>query len=145
MAPDPSDPSSLLDPNYKVFGADTSFWSLELDFDKYKAAGASFVIIKALHGKNVDPYFIRNYSRARSAGVYVSSYQWLVPGSQLSIKDQVQAYAAILQDYPHDFVPWLDYEAGTRLARRVGFQRLRRSVSPVDRPRTRSVFGATAS
>jgi hypothetical protein len=45
--------------------------------------------------------------------VYVSSYQWLVPGSQLSIKDQVQAYAAVLQDYPHDFVPWLDYEAGS--------------------------------
>jgi GH25 family lysozyme M1 (1,4-beta-N-acetylmuramidase) len=113
MAPVPADPSSLLDPNYKVFGADTSFWSLELDFDKYKAAGATFVIIKALHGKNVDPYFIRNYSRARRAGVYVSSYQWLVPGSQLSIKDQVQAYAAVLQDYPHDFVPWLDYEAGS--------------------------------
>lgn len=113
MAPDPADPSSLLNPDYKVFGADTSFWSLELDFDKYKSAGATFVIIKALHGKNVDPYFIRNFSRARAAGVYVSSYQWLVPGSLLSIKDQVQAYAAILQDYPHDFLPWLDYESGS--------------------------------
>ena len=108
-----TDPSSLLNPEYKVYGADTSFWSLELDFEKYKAAGATFVIIKALHGKNVDPYFLRNYTRARGAGVYVSSYQWLLPGSQLSIKDQVQAYAAILQDYPHDFVPWLDYEAGS--------------------------------
>ena len=74
-----SDPGGLLNPDYKVFGADTSFWSLELDFEKYKSAGATFVIIKALHGKNVDPYFIRNYARARSAGVYVSSYQWLVP------------------------------------------------------------------
>ncbi len=113
MAADPANPSSLLNPDYKVYGADTSFWSLELDFDKYKSAGATFVIIKALHGKNVDPYFIRNFSRARSAGVAVSSYQWLIPGSQLSIKDQVQTYAALLQDYPHDFVPWLDYEGGT--------------------------------
>ena len=47
--------SGLLNPAYKVFGADTSLWSLEVDFEKYKAGGATFVIIKALHGVDLDP------------------------------------------------------------------------------------------
>jgi GH25 family lysozyme M1 (1,4-beta-N-acetylmuramidase) len=100
----------LPDPNYRVFGADTSLWSLEVDFEKYKAAGASFVIIKALHGTTPDPFFVRNYSRARAAGVRVSSYQWLLSEAEAPIRDQVQAYADLLRDHPHQFVPWLDYE-----------------------------------
>ena len=77
---------------------------------QYKAAGASFVIIKALHGTTLDPYFKRNYSRARAAGVRVSSYHWLLAEGEAPIRDQVQAYAELLRDHPHDFVPWLDYE-----------------------------------
>jgi GH25 family lysozyme M1 (1,4-beta-N-acetylmuramidase) len=100
----------LLDPDYKVFGADTSLWSLEVDFEQYKTTGASFAIIKALHGTTLDPYFQRNYSRARAAGVRVSSYQWLLAEEAAPIRDQVRAYADLLRDHPHDFVPWVDYE-----------------------------------
>jgi GH25 family lysozyme M1 (1,4-beta-N-acetylmuramidase) len=100
----------LLNPDYPIYGADTSFWTLEVDFQKYKAAGAKFVIIKALNGTGVDPYFVRNYTRARDAGVPVSTYQWLLPESGSPVKDQVRMYADLLRDYPHDFVPWLDYE-----------------------------------
>jgi GH25 family lysozyme M1 (1,4-beta-N-acetylmuramidase) len=114
MSPDPTDPTRLLNPDYKVFGADTSLWSLEVDFEKYKAAGASFVIIKALHGTRIDPYFSRNYTRARAAKVPVSTYQWLLPASQASIEEQARAYAELLREYPHDFQPWLDYEGDTR-------------------------------
>ena len=108
--PDPGASARAWNPSYQVFGADTSLWSLEVDFDKYKAAGAAFVIIKALHGTHIDPYFSRNYSRARAAGVPLSTYQWLLPGSETPISDQAQTYADLLRDYPHDFVPWLDYE-----------------------------------
>ena len=110
MSLDPSDSASLWNPSYQVFGADASVWSLEVDFDKYKAAGATFVIVKALHGTGIDPYFSRNFVRARDAGVYLSTYQWLLPESEHPIEDQVQTYADLLRDFPHDFVPWLDYE-----------------------------------
>jgi GH25 family lysozyme M1 (1,4-beta-N-acetylmuramidase) len=110
MSPDLNDPVSPWNPSYKVFGADTSLWSLEVDFDKYKAAGAAFVIIKALHGTDIDPYFSRNYARAREAGILLSTYQWLLPDSERPIQEQVQTYADLQRDYPHDFVPWLDYE-----------------------------------
>ena len=102
--------AALLDPNYKVFGADTCLWSLEVDFERYKAAGASFVIIKALHGTTPDPYFKRNYAGARAAGLRISSYHWLLAERAAPVRDQVEAYAALLRDYPVDFVPWLDYE-----------------------------------
>lgn len=102
--------SGFPDPNYKVFGADTSLWSLEVDFETYRAAGASFVIVKALQGTTQDPYFTRNYSRARAAGVPVSSYQWLLSEAEAPIRDQVHAYADLLRDFPHDLVPWVDYE-----------------------------------
>jgi GH25 family lysozyme M1 (1,4-beta-N-acetylmuramidase) len=114
MPADPTDPASLLNPDFKVFGADTSLWSLEVDFQKYKAAGASFVIIKALHGTRIDPYFSRNYARARAAGVPVSTYQWLLPATQSPVEEQARSYAELLRDYPHDFRPWLDYEGETR-------------------------------
>jgi len=110
LAPDSDSPASLWSPSYTVFGADTSLWSLEVDFGKYRAARASFVIIKALHGTNIDPFFSRNYARARAADVPVSTYQWLLPESVRPIKEQVRTYADLLRDFPHDFVPWLDYE-----------------------------------
>lgn len=116
LRPGVGDSASPWNPSYKVFGADISLWSLEVDFEKYKAAGATFVIIKALHGADIDPYFTRNHARARAAGVALSTYQWLLPASECPIKDQVHAYARLLRDHPHDFVPLLDYEgeAGAR-------------------------------
>jgi GH25 family lysozyme M1 (1,4-beta-N-acetylmuramidase) len=110
IAPDSDSRASPWIPGYKVFGADTSLWSLEVDFEKYRAARASFVIVKALHGVNIDPFFARNYARARAAGIPVSTYQWLLPESVQPIKEQVRTYADLLRDFPHDFVPWLDYE-----------------------------------
>ncbi|MFH1184885.1 MAG: GH25 family lysozyme [Chloroflexota bacterium] len=110
MSIDPNGSSDPWNPSYEVFGADTSLWSLEVDFEKYKAAGATFVIVKALQGTSIDPYFSRNYTRARDAGVYVSTYQWLLPEAGRAIKEQVRTYADVLRDYPRDFVPWLDYE-----------------------------------
>jgi GH25 family lysozyme M1 (1,4-beta-N-acetylmuramidase) len=110
MSLEPVEPSSLLNPAYRVFGADTSPWSLAVDFDKYKAAGATFVIVKALRGKDLDPYFKQNHAGARKAGIAVSSFQWLVPPEETSISDQVEAYRLLLQEFPHDFLPWLDYE-----------------------------------
>lgn len=40
-APMSPDPSGLLNPDYPVYGADTSFWTLEVDFDKYKVGGSN--------------------------------------------------------------------------------------------------------
>lgn len=106
------DTSKLLNPVYKVFGADTSLWSREINFDKYKAGGATFVMLRALHGAELDPFFKQNHTGARNAGISVSSFQWLLPPDQVPINDQVKAYAGLLQDFPHDFIPWVDYEDG---------------------------------
>jgi peptidoglycan hydrolase-like protein with peptidoglycan-binding domain len=47
---------------------------------------------------------------ARGCRYPVSTYHWLLPESVRPIKEQVRTYADLLRDYPHDFVPWLDYE-----------------------------------
>lgn len=105
--------SPSLNPAFPIYGADTSAWSQAVDFDRYKSAGCTFVINKGSQGKMVDPYFITNYTRARTAGVYVSSYHLLLPAGQVAIADQVNLYAELVANYPHDFVPWVDYEGST--------------------------------
>lgn len=98
-------------PGYPVWGIDTSHWSGPMDLAKLKAEGGTFVIIKYLHGKLRTRWAKENYRYAKDAGLAVSSYQWLVSVSEgVSPGGQAREYAAMLKDYPVDFVPWIDYE-----------------------------------
>lgn len=61
--------------NYK--GIDVAKYQGNIDFNKVKAAGYTFVIIQAGYGKystQVDPYFEDNYRRAKAAGLNVGAY-----------------------------------------------------------------------
>lgn len=57
-------------------GIDVSVWQgASVDFDKVKADGVSFVIIRAGYGKSVkDKYFESNYKKAKDAGLKVGAY-----------------------------------------------------------------------
>lgn len=60
-----------------IKGIDVSQWQGNIDFNKVKAAGINFVIIRAGYGKYTsqkDPYFEQNYVRAKAAGLNVGAY-----------------------------------------------------------------------
>lgn len=66
-------------------GLDLSQWQgYNIDFNKVKAAGINFVILRAGFGKYIsqkDPTFEGNYKRAKAAGLNVGAYWYSYAGS----------------------------------------------------------------
>ena len=79
---------------------DVSRYNRVIDFSKLKAAGCTEVISRIGVGFNGDPFFGRNYSRARSQGMRVGAYY--VPKWNMDCVMQVECCAAAL-----DGVAWL--------------------------------------
>ena len=62
---------------YPILGIDVSAHNGDIDFDKVKSDGFSFVIIKATEGLNHhDSKFDTNYDKARAAGLKVGAYHF---------------------------------------------------------------------
>ncbi|HSI50492.1 MAG TPA: GH25 family lysozyme [Ideonella sp.] len=94
-----------------IAGIDLSNWQGgAVDFSHLKAAGKSFVFIKATQGASVvDPDHAGNLQRARAAGIPVGSYHFYVtsdtPDSQFA---NFSAQVSALQ--PGDLPPVVDIE-----------------------------------
>lgn len=101
--------SLIPDPQY-LLGLDPSHWSNILDWQKAKAAGISFAIIKCMNGVNESQFFRENYKGAKDAGVTVSLYSWLYPQSVVSPGRQAREFAVRIKDHPVDFAPAIDFE-----------------------------------
>jgi len=62
---------------YPIVGIDVSSHNGDIDFEKVKADGYTFVIIKASEGvEHHDSRFADNYDRARAAGLKVGAYHF---------------------------------------------------------------------
>lgn len=62
---------------YPIVGVDISSHNGNVDFDKVKASGVSFVFLKATEGLSfVDPRFAANHRAARAAGLKVGAYHF---------------------------------------------------------------------
>ena len=58
----------------QIKGIDISHWNGKIDFEKVKASGIDFVIIKAGgsdKGFYTDSKFIENYKKAEAAGLHI--------------------------------------------------------------------------
>lgn len=102
----------------RASGCDVSHWQGEINFEKMREAGASFVFLKASQATWTDRRFVENYRAARRVGLLVGMYHyldWSVPAMQ-----QARYFAGLLSDYPPDIEPVVDYEerknAPSRLA-----------------------------
>ncbi len=89
-----------------VNGIDVSLWQGDIDFNKVKADGIDFVIIRAGGGtgdpkdlrkdfdvrrQGIDPYFEQNYARAKAAGLNVGVYWY----SFADTKEMAEREAAV--------------------------------------------------
>lgn len=95
----------------RVWGIDISHWTgIVSDWDKVKASGCSFVIIKFLHGKNETNCAVANWLGAINAEIPVWAYQWLLPSRQESANGQARAYIEMLNEYPCQMPAFVDFE-----------------------------------
>jgi lysozyme len=94
-----------------VWGIDVSEWQGNIDWNKVKAAGKSFAIIRVSDGTgHLDPYFAANWKDAKAAGLIRGAYQFFEPGG-----DAVAQANLLLQHMgplqPGDLPPMIDVEA----------------------------------
>lgn len=91
-----------------IHGIDVSQWQGgNIDFNKVKAAGINFVIIRAGYGKHIsqkDPQFESNYARAKAAGLNVGAYWYSYANSVADAKAEaatcIKAIAGKTFEYP---------------------------------------------
>jgi lysozyme len=89
-----------------ITGFDISHWQGTVDFQKMKAAGACFVVMKAGQGNWEDDRFAENWVKAK--GVLPRASYWYYD-NRYPPKDQAEKYFEIIQ---HDLegMCWLDLE-----------------------------------
>ena len=99
-----------------IKGIDISHWNGSIDFDKVKASGVEFVIIKAGgsdKGFYTDPMFITNYAKAVAAKLNVGAYYFAgknFRGIESGIAD-AKRFIKILDGLKFEYPIFLDIEA----------------------------------
>ena len=88
---------------------DISHWTGVVNMEKM-ASKTDAVIIKCLDGTIQSRYFVENYTAAKAKGIKVSAYQWLYSSKKVSIRKQAEALTDLLNQYPVDFGPFIDFE-----------------------------------
>lgn len=98
-----------------IKGIDISHWNGDIDFNKVKADGYEFVIIKAGgsdRGFYTDPKFKENYEKAKAAGLFVGAYYFVGKkfyGNLAGIADG-KRFADILKGMQFEYPVYLDVE-----------------------------------
>ena len=100
--------------NYK--GIDVSKYQGSIDFNKVKAQGYTFVIIKAGYGKystQVDPYFEENYKRAKAAGLNVGAYWFGYATTVADAKKEANVCMQAIKGKKFEYPIYYDMETDT--------------------------------
>lgn len=92
------------------FGIDVSFWCQSSDFEKAKADGVEFVIIRAGSSGNKDPYFEENYERARAAGLHVGAYYYTYAMSLEEAENDADEFLEFICGKEFDMPVYVDIE-----------------------------------
>ncbi len=103
--------------NSTKLGIDVSQWQGDINWSKVKDAGAEFAMIrmgyqKGYDGENViDPYFIKNITGAKQAGIKVGIYYYSYAKTAEESKSQAEWVASNLKDYEIDLPVSFDWES----------------------------------
>ncbi len=85
-------------------GIDVSAWQGDIDWQKVKADGIQFAMLRVCAGTNVDRYFVRNIQAAAKnnipCGVYVYSYATSTDMAKKEAEVALKAIAPYKIDYP---------------------------------------------
>ena len=94
-------------------GIDVSKWQGTIDFNKVKASGKEFVLIRAGYGRYTnqkDEYFESNYKNAKAAGLHVGAYWYSYAESPEDAKLEAKAFMEIIKGKQFDMPVLYDFE-----------------------------------
>lgn len=101
-----------------VKGIDVSKWQGDVDFEKVRNEGYSFVIINAGYGKYIsqkDPFFEDNYRKAKAAGLGVGAYWYSYAADVASARQEADVFLQAVQGKQFDYPLAFDIEDSSQL------------------------------
>lgn len=107
-------------------GIDVSKWNQEIDWEKVKAAGVDFAIIRAgYRGSStgalvVDPYFETNIRGATAAGVKVGVYFFTQAMDEVEAVEEASMVLELVREYNLDYPIFIDTEGAGGTGRADG-------------------------
>ena len=94
-----------------IQGIDISQWQGYIDFSQVSQSGIEIVYIRAGEGASyTDPFFERNYERARAAGLKVGAYYYVTARDASQARLQAHAFAVLLSGKTFQCRPAMDFE-----------------------------------
>ena len=94
-----------------MVGIDISRWNGVIDFEKVKACGIDFVIIRAGFGTTgIDPRFTYNYKVARNAGLHVGAYWYSYAKTKAELQNEISAFLKAIKGMVFDMPIYWDIE-----------------------------------
>ena len=103
--------------NNTEIGIDVSKWQGTIDFEKVKASGCEFVIIRLGHQKGIDgeliidPYFKENIKKAKEANLKIGVYLYTYAKSIDDAKKQAKWVIDNIKDYGLEYGVSYDWES----------------------------------
>lgn len=99
-----------------VLGIDVSKWQKEIDWDKVKAEGVDFAIIRCGYRGSVtgslveDPYFEQNIRGAQAAGIKVGVYFFTQAVNEVEAVEEASMVVSLVRDYELQYPVFIDTE-----------------------------------
>lgn len=106
-------------------GIDVSIWQgYNIDFNKVKAAGINFVILRAGFGKYIsqkDPTFEGNYKRAKAAGLNVGAYWYSYAQTEADAKQEAEVFMQAIKGKAFEMPLYFDLEEHSQFNKGTAF------------------------
>ena len=106
-------------------GLDLSIWQgYNVDFNKVKAAGINFVILRAGFGKYIsqkDPTFEGNYKRAKAAGLNVGAYWYSYAQTEADAKQEADVFMQAIKGKSFEMPLYFDLEEHSQFNKGTAF------------------------
>lgn len=94
-------------------GIDVSKYQGEIDWQKVKADGVQFAVIRAGYGRELsqkDPYFEKNYAAAKAVGLQVGAYWYSYADSIEDAKTEAKTFLEAVKGKTFDLPVYYDVE-----------------------------------
>ena len=103
-------------------GIDVSKHQGNIDWNKVKADGIDFAIIRSSYGRNtegfinkgVDERFEENYAEAKAIGIHIGAYHYLYADTVSKAEEEAQFFLKMLSGKQFDYPVFLDIEDGNQ-------------------------------
>ena len=106
-------------------GIDVSIWQgYNIDFNKVKAAGINFVILRAGFGKYIsqkDPTFEGNYKRAKAAGLNVGAYWYSYAQSETDARTEADVFMRAIEGKTFEMPLYFDLEEHSQFSKGAAY------------------------